>query len=68
MVKALEPSKLYPASMSYMHKVLEHLQLLWTGKWLHTHTVTTTDISPDWGDPAESLGDISVQTTPLRYG
>jgi hypothetical protein len=36
--------------------VLEHLHLLWIGIWLHTHTVTTTDISPDWGDLAESLG------------
>ncbi len=34
---------------------------------LHTHTVTTTDVSPDLGELAESLGDASVQTIPLRY-
>jgi hypothetical protein len=56
MVEAVKSFKLQFTSMPYMNKVLEHLHLLWIGIWLHTHTVTTTDISPDWGDLAESLG------------
>ena len=69
MVEAVEPFKMHPTSMSYLYKVFEHLQLLlWMGIWLHTHTVTTTDVSPDLGELAESLGDVSVQTIPLRNG
>jgi hypothetical protein len=38
------------------------------GIWLHTHTVTTTDVPPDLGELAESLvSDAGVQTIPLRY-
>ena len=53
-----------------MHKVLEHLQLLWTGIWLFTHTITTTDtdVSSDVGELAETLGVVSVQIMPLSYG
>jgi hypothetical protein len=37
--------------------------------WLHTHTFTTTDVSPDLGELVESIGeDSSVQTMPLQYG
>jgi hypothetical protein len=43
MVEAVEPYKLHPTSMSYIHKVFEHLQLLKMGIWLHTHTFTTID-------------------------
>ena len=70
MVEAVEPFKLHPTSMSYKYDVFEHLQLLWMGIWLHTQTVTTTDVSPDLGELAEILvlGDASVQTIPLRYG
>ena len=69
MVEAVEPFKMHPTSMSYLYEVFEHLQLLWMGIWLYTHTVsTTTDVSPDLGELAEILGDASVQTIPLRYG
>ena len=69
MVEAVEPFKLHPTFMSYLYEVFEHLQLLWMGIWLHTHTViTTTDVSSDLGELAEILGDASVQTIPLRYG
>jgi hypothetical protein len=57
MVEALEPFKLYSTSMSYLYEVFEHLQLLGMGIWMHIHSVTTTDISPDLGEFAESLGD-----------
>ncbi len=67
MVEAVEPFKMHPISMTYLYKVFEHLQLLFMGIWLHTHTVTTTDVSPDLGELAESLGDASVQTIPLHY-
>jgi hypothetical protein len=68
MVEAVEPFKLHITSMSYLYEVFEHLQLLWMGIWMHTHTVTTTDVSPDLGELAEILGDARVQTIPLRYG
>ena len=36
--------------------------------WLHTNSIIITDISPDLGELAESLGDTSVQTMPLTMG
>ena len=68
MVEAVEPFKLHPTSMSYLYKVLEHLQLLGMGIWMHIHSVTTTDVSPDLGGSAKSLGDVNVQTIPLHNG
>jgi hypothetical protein len=65
MVEAVEPFKMHPTSMSYLYEVFEHLQLLWIGIWLHTHTVTTTDVSPELGELAESLGDACAQ--PYHY-
>ena len=67
MAEAVEPFKLHPTSMSYKYIVFEHLQLLGVGIWMHIHSVTTTDISPGLGKLAEILGDVSVQTIPLRY-
>ena len=40
---------------------------LWMGIWQHTHTVTTTEVSPDFGELAEILDDVSVEMIPLRY-
>ena len=68
MVEAVEPFTLHPTSMSYLNKVFEHLQLLGMGIWMHIHSVTTTDVSPDLGELAESLVDASVQTIPLHNG
>jgi hypothetical protein len=69
MVEAVEPFKLHMTSMSYLYEVFEHLQLLCIDKWMHIHSVTTTDVSPgDLGEVAESLGDVSVQTIPLHNG
>jgi len=31
MVKAVEPFRLHPTSMSYIHKVFEQLHMLWMG-------------------------------------
>ena len=53
--------------MSYIYKVFEHLEQLWKGIWQHTHTVTTTEVSPDLGDLAEILDDVSVEMIPLRH-
>ena len=68
MVEAVEPFKLHTTSMSYLYEVFEHLQLLRMGIWMHIHSVTTADVSSDLGELAESLGDVSVQTIPLRNG
>jgi hypothetical protein len=65
LVEAVEPFKLHPSSMSYLYEVFERLLRLWMGTWLHTHTVTTTDVSPDLESLAEILHDASVQTMSL---
>ena len=49
MVETVEPFKLHPTYMSYIYKVFEHLKQLWMGIWQHTYTVTTTEVSPDFG-------------------
>ena len=51
----------------YMVMVYEHLKLLWMGIWQPTHTITTTEVSPDLGEFAEILDDVSVEMIPLRY-
>jgi len=68
MVEAVEPFKVHATSMSYIYKVFEHLKQLWMGIWQHTHTVTTTELSPDFGEFTEIIDDVSVETIPVRYG
>ncbi len=53
--------------MSYIYKVFEHLKQLWMCIWQHIHTVTTIEVSPDLGELAEILDDVSVVMIPLRY-
>jgi hypothetical protein len=53
--------------MPYICKVFEHLKQLWMGIWWHTHTVTTTEVSPDLGEFAKILDDVSVEMIQLRY-
>ena len=53
--------------MSHIHKVFEHLKQLWMGICQHTHTVTTTEVSPDLGEFTEILDDVSVEMIPIRY-
>ena len=53
--------------MSYIYKVFEHLKQLWMGIWQHIHTVTTTEVSPDFGELAETLDDASVEMILLRH-
>jgi hypothetical protein len=50
------------------YEVFEQLLRLWMDIWLHTHTVTTTDVSPDLERFVEILPDASLQTMPLRFG
>ncbi len=68
MVEAVQPFKLHLTSMSYIYKVFEHLKQLWMGIWQHTHAITNTDVSPDLGELAEILDDVSVEMIPLHYG
>jgi hypothetical protein len=35
--------------------------------WQHTHTVATTEVSPDLGEFTEILDDVSVEMIALRY-
>ncbi len=67
LAEAVEHFKLHPMSMSYIYDVFEHLHRLWMGIWLHNHTVTTTDASPNLWELAEILPDASVQTMPLHF-
>ena len=53
--------------MSYIYKVFEHLKQLWMGIWQHTHTVTTTEVSPYLGELAEIIDNVSVKMIPVRY-
>ena len=53
--------------MSYIYKVFEHLEQLWMGIWQHTHTVTTTEVSPVLGELVDILDNVSVGMIPLRY-
>ncbi len=57
----------YVNVMSYIYEVFEHFLRMWIGIWLHTHTVTTKDVSPDLERLAEILHDASVQTSPLSF-
>ena len=58
---------MHPTSISNIYEVFEHLTQLWMGIWQHTHTVTTTDVSPDLGELAEIIDDVSVEVIPLHY-
>jgi len=63
----VEPFKLHPTSMLYIYKVFEHLKQLCMGIWHHTHTITTTEVSPDLGEFTEILDDVSVEMIPVHY-
>ncbi len=67
LVEAVDPFKLHPMSMAYKYEVFERLLRLLMGIWLHTHTVTTTDASPDLERLVEILPDESVQTMQLCF-
>jgi hypothetical protein len=42
------------------------LFILWMGMYMHTNTITTTNVSPDLGKLAEILNDGRVKTISLR--
>ncbi len=56
-------------TFKFLCSVFEHLKQLWMGIWQHTHTFTTTEVSPDLGEFAEiiDIDDVSVEMSPLRY-
>jgi hypothetical protein len=68
MVEAVEPFKLHPTSMSYIYKVFDHLKQLWMGIWQHIYAIISKVVSPDLGELAEILDDVSVEMIPLCYG
>jgi hypothetical protein len=47
LVEAVEPFKLHPMPMACLYEVFELLLRIWTGIWLHTHIINTTDAAPD---------------------
>jgi hypothetical protein len=40
MLEAPNPFGVHPTSISYVDKVLQHLDMLWIGIWVHPYTVT----------------------------
>jgi hypothetical protein len=46
--------------MLYISKVFDQLLLWWMGIWMHTHTITTTNVAPDLGELNEVLGNFSL--------
>jgi hypothetical protein len=44
MVEAPNPHGVHPTSMSYVYKVLQHLDMPWMGIWVRPYTVT----HPTW--------------------
>ena len=67
LVEAVEPFKLHHTSVSNIYMVFEHLKQLWMGIWQHNYTFTTTEVSPDLGEFAEIIDDVSVEMIPLCY-
>ncbi len=67
LAEGAEPCKLYPMSISYIYEVFECLLRLWMGIWLHNHTITITDATPDLWELAEILPDARVQTMHLLF-
>jgi hypothetical protein len=53
--------------MRDIYKVFKHLKQLWMGIWQHTHTVTTTDVTPDLGKYSEFIDDVNMEMIPLHY-
>ncbi len=51
---------------SYIYKAFEHLKQLWMGIWQHIHTITTTEVTPDLGELAEIIDDVSGDRQSLR--
>ncbi len=68
LLRDVEPFKLHPMSIWYIYGLFEHLHRLWMGTWLHTHTITTTDASPDLERLVEILPIAYRQTMPLHFG
>ncbi len=66
-IEAVEPFKLHPMSMSNIYELFQYCLRFWVGIWLHRHTVTTIDASPDLERLAEILPDASAQTMPLCF-
>ncbi len=70
LVEAVKPFKLHLTSISYIYKVVEHIQLvMWIGIWPLTHTDILPQKSPQiwesWLKP-ETIGDVSVQIMSLH--
>jgi len=53
--------------MTYIYKVFNDLKQLLMGICQHTHTVTTTEVSPDLGELADILDDVSVEMILVCY-
>ncbi len=67
LIESVEPCQLHPTSMCYIYERFEYLLRTWMGIWLHIHTITTRDTSPDLGKFADILPDASVQTKLLHF-
>ena len=48
MIEAPNPHEVHPTSISYVYKVVYHLDMLWMGIWLHPYTVTLVQVRMDF--------------------
>ncbi len=48
-VEALDPPGMVPTSPSSIYKVFDNVHMLWMGRWIDHHAVTTALVGPDLG-------------------
>jgi hypothetical protein len=46
-VEAQDPHGMVPTSTSSIYKVFDNIHMLWMGRWIHRHAVTTTLVDPE---------------------
>ena len=56
MVEAQDPHGMVPTSTPYVYQVFETIHMLWMGRWVHHHAITTILVCPKFRDLADFLG------------
>jgi hypothetical protein len=56
MVEAQDPHGMVPPSTPYIYKVFETIHMLWMGRWVHHHAITTILVCPKFRELADFLG------------
>jgi hypothetical protein len=56
----------FPLSQLYVHKVFEHLKMLWIRSWVHPYTVTLVKMGPRFRKIWVSLSENDAMMSLLR--